>query len=99
MQETWPRAAAADVKSIVERAAAADTGGDGTLSHGRNLGSATATVRETGTGASVTVQNPRVWGVLEKAGRRPRRTWSRAVASALPKAKASARRAFDEVVG
>lgn len=98
MERDWPRDAAELVQVETEAAARADTGGDGTLSHGRKLGRATVAIRRSQDGAAAEAQNRRVWGVLERAGRRPRRSWSRGVKAADPKVKRSADRAWSEVI-
>src|SRR5690349_2655469 len=98
MGRQWPGDAADLVKAELERELRADTG-DGRLSHGRDLGTARVVVRDRVGEAIVEAEGKRVWGVLEKAGRRPRRTWSRGVKAADPKVKRSADQAWREVMG
>lgn len=96
MERQWPRDGARIVADELERGLRADTG-DGRLSHGRDLGVAGVTVRGGDGTATVAAEGRPVWGVLEKAGRRPRRTWSRAVKAADGKVRRSARQAAEEV--
>lgn len=66
MERQWPQ----DAATVVERAVTAQlrsATGDGSFSHGRDMGRATVTVSRRGKGARVEAGgSQRVWGILQK---------------------------------